>query len=331
MNVSMQDIYNLKWKLCFVFRELVHFFFFSIYSIERRIVAQELIFFDHRFSRLFSGRLARSDTDEIDIFVEEFKVEFEKSLLFIADLFVNYVFSFFIVKLIKINSDETFQNDLIKNIKLNMRFFSVQVFNQVDVRFWQFFRFFRSDDRWRIILFVDNIAFISQFDRIQNFCIILFARGNFLSKYIFSSQEINSLIEILTIHSSSRQQINLLDLSNLLHSFDKEIDWAYEKIFVNDWNYQQEHEKTYEKWNVVVDKECVIALRSDMYVDFVDDTENVRKLKKYFFEMLLANKHWKLIIIWIMSQLYLMIMHDCLTKTNVVVRRQKILIWIWIF
>lgn len=48
------------------------------YQSERRKIAQDLIAFDHRFSRLFSGRPAKDIMDEEGVSMEEFKTAFEK-------------------------------------------------------------------------------------------------------------------------------------------------------------------------------------------------------------------------------------------------------------
>lgn len=56
MNVSMQDTYNLGWKLALVIKGIARPSILSTYEDERRRVAQELIAIDHRLSRQFSGK-----------------------------------------------------------------------------------------------------------------------------------------------------------------------------------------------------------------------------------------------------------------------------------
>lgn len=56
MNVSMQDCYNLGWKLALVTKGIAKPSILSTYQSERRRVAQDLIDSDHRLSRLFSGK-----------------------------------------------------------------------------------------------------------------------------------------------------------------------------------------------------------------------------------------------------------------------------------
>lgn len=64
MNVSMGDTYNLGWKLGLVCKKLLRPEILDTYELERRQIARQLIAFDHKFSRLFSGRPATDDSNE---------------------------------------------------------------------------------------------------------------------------------------------------------------------------------------------------------------------------------------------------------------------------
>jgi phenol 2-monooxygenase (NADPH) len=78
MNVSMQDCFNLGWKVANVVKGTHDRSVLKTYQSERRRVAQDLIDFDHKFSRLFSGRPAKDVMDEEGVSMEEFKNAFEK-------------------------------------------------------------------------------------------------------------------------------------------------------------------------------------------------------------------------------------------------------------
>ena len=65
MNVSMQDAFNLGWKIASVVKGDADRSILKTYQSERRRIAQDLIDFDHRFSRLFSGRPAKDVMDEV--------------------------------------------------------------------------------------------------------------------------------------------------------------------------------------------------------------------------------------------------------------------------
>jgi flavin-dependent dehydrogenase len=78
MNVSMQDGYNLGWKLGLVVKGIAQPSILKTYQSERRRIAQDLIAFDHKFSRLFSGRPAKDVMDEEGVSMDEFKQAFLK-------------------------------------------------------------------------------------------------------------------------------------------------------------------------------------------------------------------------------------------------------------
>ena len=86
MNVSMQDTYNLGWKLGAVINGTADRAILKTYQSERRRIAQDLIDFDHRFSRLFSGRPAKDVMDEEGISMSEFKEAFVKGNMFASGI-----------------------------------------------------------------------------------------------------------------------------------------------------------------------------------------------------------------------------------------------------
>lgn len=79
MNVSMSDAYNLGWKIGLVCNKVLKREILSTYELERKQIAQQLIAFDHKFSRLFSGRPAKDIMDETGVSMEEFTNAFDKS------------------------------------------------------------------------------------------------------------------------------------------------------------------------------------------------------------------------------------------------------------
>ena len=82
----MQDTYNLGWKIGAVVNGYCDRSLLKTYQSERRRVAQDLIDFDHRFSRLFSGRPAKDVMDEEGISMAEFKDAFEKGNQFASGI-----------------------------------------------------------------------------------------------------------------------------------------------------------------------------------------------------------------------------------------------------
>lgn len=78
--------FNLGWKIANVVKGVSDRSILKTYQSERRKNAQDLIDFDHRFSRLFSGRPAKDVMDEEGISMEEFKDAFVKGNLFASGI-----------------------------------------------------------------------------------------------------------------------------------------------------------------------------------------------------------------------------------------------------
>src|ERR1700744_3742722 len=105
MKVSMQDAFNLGWKVASVVKGISDRSILKTYQSERRRIAQDLIDFDHRFSRLFSGRPAKDVLDEEGISMDEFKGAFQKGNLFASGVAVDYGASVVVAK----SGDSTIQ------------------------------------------------------------------------------------------------------------------------------------------------------------------------------------------------------------------------------
>lgn len=78
--------FNLGWKVANVVKGYCERSILKTYQSERRRIAQDLIEFDHKFSRLFSGRPARDVMDEEGISMDEFKRAFEKGNMFASGI-----------------------------------------------------------------------------------------------------------------------------------------------------------------------------------------------------------------------------------------------------
>ena len=149
INISMRDTYNLCWKIGLVMKKLAKRSILKTYQSERRHVAQDLIAFNHRFSRLFSGRPAKDAADKAGFSTVVFKDAFEKGAMFASGLAVEYGASILVAKAgdsadqddstevgpgVNDHSRVVGKQEMATNIKMGMRFPSFQVLNQSDAR-----------------------------------------------------------------------------------------------------------------------------------------------------------------------------------------------------
>lgn len=303
MNVSMQDTYNLGWKIGLVVKGLAKRSILKTYQSERRRIAQDLIAFDQRFSRLFSGRPAKDAADEAGISMTEFKDAFEEGNMFASGLAVDYGASILVAKagdsvdqgdgtdvgpkLNGIGKVVVGKQELASNIFLGMRFPSFQVLNQSDARPWQFGQFLKSDGRFRVIVLAGNLKDKKQWERLQGFGELLAKPDSVIRRFTPSAKPIDSVIEILVIHSAPRQEVELLDLHEMFHPFDEKRGWDYEKVFVDDVSYHDGHGEAYKNYGVDKESGCVVIVRPDQYVGWIGELEDIRDVDQYFSEVLI--------------------------------------------
>lgn len=296
MNVSMQDTYNLCWKISNVLNGVAERSILKTYQSERRRIAQDLIAFDHRFSRLFSGRPAKDVMDETGISMEEFKNAFEKGNLFASGVAVDYGSSLIVAKPgssaeqgdgtdVEQKSDKLRvigKQELASNIKLGMRMPSFKVLNQSDARPWHFQEVLRSNGKWRIVIFAGDLSKKEQMDRYKKLGEALASPTSFLHRFTPAGKPIDSVIEILTIHSGPRTEIELHDFPEIFRPWSKREGWDYWKIYVDAPSYHEGFGEAYKNYGVDAAKGCAVILRPDQYVSWLGNLEDVQEMDHFF-------------------------------------------------
>ncbi|KAI0389076.1 FAD binding domain-containing protein [Xylariaceae sp. FL0594] len=178
MNVSMQDTYNLGWKLGLVCKKVARpGALLPTYELERKQIADDLIAFDRRLSRLFSGRPAEDIMDETGVSMDEFAEAFNLSHMFTSGIGVDYRANVIVAKpepeqgengdaagaatngrpvVVPLSTAQSTPS-LARNCKPGTRFPSFQVIAHSDARPWQMHHKMPSDGRFRIVVFGGDV------------------------------------------------------------------------------------------------------------------------------------------------------------------------------
>ncbi|KAF2125226.1 hypothetical protein P153DRAFT_349644 [Dothidotthia symphoricarpi CBS 119687] len=280
MNVSMQDSYNLGWKIGLVVRGVVKPEVLSTYGAERRQIALDLIAFDHKFSRLFSGRPAKDVMDEEGVSMEKFKQAFLAGNLFASGLSVDYAPSLLIAKPQPDTENNNTANNqhLAPHIPLGMRFPNAQILNQSSARPLPLQSLLKSDSRFHIVLFAGTPTAPAQAERLSTFCALLTS-----SKTL--APHLHTHIRILTVHAAPRVDVDLLrDFPDVLHPFSEETGWDYDAVFVDERSFHEGGGTAYEGFGVDRERGCVVVVRPDGYVAFIGGVgeEGGRGVERFF-------------------------------------------------
>lgn len=233
MNVSMQDAFNLGWKIAGAVQGRWGRDVLKTYEQERRQIARDLIEFDHRFSRLFSGRPAKDVMDEEGISMEAFKDAFQKGNLFASGIAVDYCASTIVAKEADGQVVRSMQARA-KGIKLGMRMPSFKVLNQADARPWHFQELLKSNGTWRLVVFPGDVRNENIRKRLDLLGSKLAAKDSFLKRFAKETDRYDSVIEVLGVHAAPRTEVNVFDFPEVFRQWDENDGWDYWKIFVDD-------------------------------------------------------------------------------------------------
>lgn len=143
MNFSMQDSFNLGWKLAAVLRGQCAPELLQTYSNERQAVAQQLIDFDRDWARMFSDRPSEGGTGGVD--PKAFQRYFEQHGRFTAGVGTHYAPSMV--------CGEATHQALAGGFVVGTRFHSAPVVRVADARPLQLGHVARADGRWRLYAF----------------------------------------------------------------------------------------------------------------------------------------------------------------------------------
>ena len=229
MNFSMQDTFNLGWKLAAVLRkqcapELLH-----TYSAERQVVAQELIDFDREWAKMFSDRpkqAATGDSDGVD--PREFQRYFERHARFTAGMGTHYGPSI-------VCGDETHQH-LATGFVIGTRFHSAPVVRISDARTVQLGHAGKADGRWRLYAFAGANDPLDAEGGVRALCAFLEqAPHSPVRRHTPVGQDIDSVFDLRAIFQQGHRELDIQSMpALLLPRKGRHRLRDYEKIFAPD-------------------------------------------------------------------------------------------------
>jgi phenol 2-monooxygenase (NADPH) len=316
MNVSMQDTYNLGWKLGLAVHNIVQpEAVLGTYSLERRQIARDLIAFDQKFSRLFTGKPAKDILDETGVTMDVFTEAFRQSHLFTTAVGIEYKPSVLVAwpdarMRTVVDEDDSLPRsaansrpDLARNCKPGMRFPSFKVMNQSDSRPWHLHHKMPSDGRFRLVVFPGNISPTSSAATATRL-----GEANALGRWIsdtlcpryarfalspgwdphsstirYKTATNPSIIDVLLVHSAPREEVELIrDLHEAYHPFDENLGWEYDRVFVDGESYHEGHGRAYEGYGIDAERGAVVVVRPDGYVGLVVGLEDYEEIARWF-------------------------------------------------
>ncbi len=263
MNVSMQDSFNLGWKLAAVLRGQADETLLATYSEERQGIAQTLIDFDREWSAMISDRAKAGGTGGVD--PEAFQRYFVTHGRYTAGTETLYAPSL-------LTGDGTHQA-LATGLRLGMRFHSAPVIRMADAKPVHLGHTVKADGRWRIF------AFEGKDTGLTDLCAFLAEDpASPILRHTPKGADPDSVIDLRAVFQRPHAEMTVADLPGVL--FPQKGPFGlndYEKAFCPD-----PAADIYDLRGIDRTQGALIVVRPDQYIAQVLPLNAYAELSEYF-------------------------------------------------
>ena len=265
MNVSMQDAFNIGWKLAAVLQGRSPASLLHTYSAERQAVAKELIDFDREWAAMLSDRSANDPTAVQKYFVQHGR--------YTAGTATRY-------KPALLTGAGTHQG-LATGLQIGKRFHSAPVVRIGDAKQLQLGASFLADGRWRLV------AFAGQGDEgapslpMAKLCEFLSESPQSpVKRFTAAGADVDAVIDVRAVFQQSHHQLAVTALPELL--FPPKGFYGlrdYEKAFCALTDAAQD---IYAMRGINREQGCLVVLRPDQYIAHVLPLNDTAGLVDFF-------------------------------------------------
>jgi len=274
MNVSMQDGFNLGWKLASVLRGQCSPKILQTYSDERQAIAKELIDFDRKWAKMFSAPPKdplNASSEGVD--PAEFQKYFVKQARFTAGTETRYAPSI-------ISAKPAYQH-LAKGLTIGMRFHSAPVIRLADARPVHLGHTVKADGRWRLFVFADAEDPAARSSRLRALCEFLAGSDRSpVRRCTPTSADIDLVIDVRAIFQQGHRELAIEAMPSFLLPHKGRYGLRdYEKMFCPDLKGGAD---IFDMRSIDRERGCMVVARPDQYVAHVLPLDAYAELGAFF-------------------------------------------------
>ncbi|MFZ4288793.1 FAD-binding monooxygenase [Variovorax sp. HJSM1_2] len=276
MNFSMQDTFNLGWKLAAVLSKQCGPELLLSYSQERQVVAQELIDFDREWAKMFSDRAQQEGGDQKQgVDPKELQKYFVQHGRFTAGMGTRYRPS-------AICADGGAQH-LATGFEIGTRFHSAPVVRVFDAKPMELGHVGKADGRWRIYAFGATAARPAHVAETGIAALCQFLQESAESpirRYTPAHQDIDAVFDVRAVFQQAHQEIDYGALPTLLRpAKGKHGLLDYEKVFSAD---PRSGRNIFELRGIDRTRGALVVVRPDQYIAHVLPLDAYQALAGFF-------------------------------------------------
>jgi phenol 2-monooxygenase len=275
MNVSMQDAFNLGWKLVSVLRKRCPPSLLHTYSAERRAIARELIDFDREWAALLASTHGDGGgTDPVKI-----QSYFVRSGRYTAGTATHYRPS--------ILTGEPDYQHLAEGFVVGTRFHSAPVIRLADAKPVHLGHVVEADGRFRIFAFAGAGDWAAPNFGIRRLCDFLAEGESPIRKYTPRGEDIDAMIDVRAVFQQAHRDLAIEAVPALLLPQKGRYGLRdYEKMFCADIRGGND---IFAIRGIDREAGCMVVVRPDQYVAHVLPLDGYRQLASFFDGFMLSH------------------------------------------
>ncbi|MBL3961001.1 FAD-dependent monooxygenase [Burkholderia sp. KCJ3K979] len=267
MNVSMQDGFNLGWKLAAVLKERSDVNLLRTYSDERQPIAQELIDFDKEWSAMMAAPPkdpARAEASGVD--PAELQAYFIRAGRYTAGIATRYRPG--------ILTGEATHQALAKGFLIGTRFHSSPVIRLADAKPMHLGHVAQADGRWRLYAFSD-----ADRSMLHALCDHLETSAESVLRLVTpEGADVDTVLDLRAVLQQPHREVHLEDLPKLLLPRKGRYGLTdYEKAFTSDAGIDIFNEREVDR-----ERGALVVVRPDQYVAHVLPLDAYAELTAFF-------------------------------------------------
>ena len=271
MNVSMQDTFNLGWKLVHVLQGRADASLLRSYSKERLTEARRLVETDHEWARIMSAPTTQAERDG----TEEPRIirQFKKNLEFTGGIAVKYDQS-------TLFGGGTHQA-LATGEAIGRRFHSAPVVRLSDAKQMQLGHAAEADARWRIYAFAGKADSSNPGSSIHRLADWLETNASSpIVRHTRKDEDIDAVVDFRAVFQQTFDQLAYENMPSLLKPKTGKLGLQdHEKTFCVD---HKGAGDIFDMRGVNRDKGCMVVVRPDQYVAHVLPLDGFDELSAFF-------------------------------------------------
>lgn len=271
MNVSMQDTFNLGWKLIHVMQGRADASLLRSYSKERLTEAKRLVETDHKWARIMSAPTTQAERDG----TEEPRIirQFKDNLEFTGGTAVKYDASVLFAA--------SSHQELASQLEIGRRFHSAPVVRVADAKQMQLGHVAQADARWRIYAFAGKSDSSESGSAIHKL-------ANWLEKDVKSpivkhtrqGEDVDAVIDFRAVFQQTFDELAYEHMPSLLKPKIGKLGLQdHEKVFCVD---HKGAGNIFDMRGINRDKGCMVVVRPDQYVAHVLPLDGFEALSNFF-------------------------------------------------